>query len=482
MIALIGAQLIVSGSLSLLVRRFWQDELYTYTLVTDPDLGHSMRALAGGVETHPPTFYLVLRLFTSVFGDSEAAFRGFALLSIFAALVGIYVSLRQAFTPFASSVAMLLVWCHPLVLTHAFEARCYGPWLAGAVWFSYFLTRSRDGVGGRLNAFLLAASSVFVCSIHYFGIITVGLVTGFELCLHRGRGKRWAGLAAVAAGPVSLLACVPFLLAQRSAFTIPTWLTNHVVYVVLFVQSLLNPVFLVLLIVWFVHLLRASTTRKESQANGDPVTALAGLTGLCFLPIVLILFSYAVQPVLAERYGLPALAALAPAVAYLASRVSRRWVLVFLAACIALSTVKLRLDTLAYSERDRATDRLVDAIRDYGPENPIGFEYLNLLYMVCHYAPDLAERCYYLDFEVGQVGYTPVIRVFTRDLCRNYARYYERPALLPWEKAKRLPLRFLVHNTPLDGPGDISGWTDQYPGFVPRRIDEDLYELVPVEH
>jgi hypothetical protein len=472
--ALMAVQLLLSGGGYLFVRHFWLDEIYTHTLVTRP-LEQSLRALAGGVETHPPTFYLLLRLFTSVFGDSEAALRSFALLSILAALVGIYVSLRQAFSPSASLLATLLVWCHPLVLSHAFEARCYGPWLAGTVWFAYFLARARDGTGGPLNTYLVAASSVFVCTIHYFGIITVALVTGFELWLHRGRGTRWAGLAAVTAGPVSLLLCVPLVLAQRSAITVPTWHSNDLVLVLPFVMALLNPVFLVLLIPWFVHLLRA----RGDDVRTRTVTALAGLTGLALLPVILIAFSYAVQPAMLDRYGLPAVAAVAPAVAWVASRASRRLVLVFLAACIVFSTVKLRLDALAYQERDRATDRLIDALRKYCPEDPVSFEYPHDLYTICRYAPDIGEHCYYLDFEIGQVGDVPNIRLFTRDLCRNYARFYGRPALLRWEQAKELPRRFLVHNSSFGGPADISGPTDQYPGFVPRHLDEGLFELIP---
>src|SRR5262245_16592138 len=41
---MIAGQLWSSNSFSLFTRYFWLDEFYTHALVTDPDLGHSMRA------------------------------------------------------------------------------------------------------------------------------------------------------------------------------------------------------------------------------------------------------------------------------------------------------------------------------------------------------------------------------------------------------------------------------------------------------
>jgi hypothetical protein len=86
--ALAGAQLLIAGAGSLFARHFWLDEIFTHTLVADPSLAHSMRALADGVETHPPAFYLLLRAFAVVAGTGEAALRAFVFLSTLVALLG----------------------------------------------------------------------------------------------------------------------------------------------------------------------------------------------------------------------------------------------------------------------------------------------------------------------------------------------------------------------------------------------------------
>src|SRR5262249_2170405 len=140
----ISGQIILSNCTYLLQRHFWLDEIYTQTLVSDPDLGHAMAALAGGVETHPPTLYALLRLYTALLGGaSEVTLRTFALLSVIGALLGLYVGLRTVYGSLVALTPVLAIWGHGLVVHHAFEARFYGPLLAGAVWFAYFLNRAR---------------------------------------------------------------------------------------------------------------------------------------------------------------------------------------------------------------------------------------------------------------------------------------------------------------------------------------------------
>src|SRR5262249_50870016 len=113
--------------------------------------------------------------------------------------------------------------CHPLILSHAFEARFYGPWLAAVAWFAYALVLFRTSARRLLPGLLLAACAAVVCTTHYFGIITLALVTAFDLAFHRAAAPRWAALAIAAVGPLLLLACVPLYLRQRAALTASTW-------------------------------------------------------------------------------------------------------------------------------------------------------------------------------------------------------------------------------------------------------------------
>lgn len=223
-IIIVLIQMSVAGSFYLLRRHLWYDEILTHTLVTDPDFGHALRGLASGVETHPPTLYAMLRLFTwATGGATEVTLRLFPFLCIGIAFWGIYLVLRRSFSPLPAFGAVLALWCHPLVVVQAFEARSYAPWLAGISWFTYLLGRCRRPRIGLVSRILLASSAAFVCLIHYFGVISVGLVTAFEILARRRAGAPLsAGLASVAVGPVALLACFPLLLRQRAAMSVPT--------------------------------------------------------------------------------------------------------------------------------------------------------------------------------------------------------------------------------------------------------------------
>src|SRR5262245_58397496 len=64
-----GAQLVLTKSMYLFRRNFWIDELYTHAIVADPDLSHSLRVVASGLESNPPGYHLLLRAYTRLIGN-----------------------------------------------------------------------------------------------------------------------------------------------------------------------------------------------------------------------------------------------------------------------------------------------------------------------------------------------------------------------------------------------------------------------------
>lgn len=478
------AQMLAAGAFYLVRRDFWVDELFTYTLVADPDLGHAFRALAGGVETHPPAFYLMLRGFTALTGGAnEVTLRLFALLSILVGLGGIYALLRQSFSPLVCFAALLAVWSHPLIVFHAFEARFYGPWLAGVVWFAYFLVRCRETERSRLWDVLVGVTAIYVCTIHYFGIVTLGLVLGFELLARRaGRLSLWQGIPPAALGPLALAACLPLLLRQRAAMTVPTWVESAGLgWSFEFLGKLLFPGGLaaVVVVAWLARLMRGELwPARDMRVEGFNLKALAGLSGLLLLPLVLIAFSFTVQSVLIEKYALPALAGLAPAAAYAMARTTRTWQ-VLLCAILCLTGIR-ELHQYTQQRRDhdgRFTAGLIDNLRRNTGDADVIFETQHNLYVVCRYAPDLAGRCYFLDYEPGQIGNDSHFRVFSRDLARRYDAYYPVFGMKKWEELRERPSFYLVPT--FLGSGKKESQTAQpYPGFDARFLNSDLYEMV----
>jgi hypothetical protein len=473
---LIAVQLALAGAYSLFWRHFWLDEMYTQRLVADPELTHILAALRGGVETHPPTYYLLLRGFVAFMGNAgETTLRGFALLAALVGLVGAYLALRLTYAPLVALTAVLALWSHPLVQRYAFEARMYGAWLAAAAWFAYALAASRRAGPRPGGLALLAVTSVLLCTLHYFGIIALALMLGTHLWCTRS--VRWPALLAAAAGPAALLACTPFLIGQRGAITVATWVkTPDLADVGRFLLSVLLPLKFVVLGVfagaWWLF-----RGRRMPSAGRRDLTPVVSLASLALIPVVLILFSFTVQSALVDRYALPATAALAAATAVLVAPLSRP-VLLILCALLAAGTA-LNLHDLAeqYQARDQRTDALIAALRRETGDALVVFEEPHELHPVCRYEPDLAGRCFLLDFEPGQVGPAAPSRIFNRDLARRFAEFYGSPGLVSWERVRSLPRWYLVSEGARELPPD----RECYPGFLPRRVDAGLYEVVSAE-
>src|SRR5262245_29081289 len=139
----IATQLAISNSFTLFNRYLWLDEIVTHVLVRDRNLGRSMRALVSGLDTNPPGYHLLLRVFLKLTrAADETAMRSFALLATIAALIGLYAAVRLAAPPVVAIAVLLAIWQHPLVVRFAFEGRMYALWLASSVWFASALART----------------------------------------------------------------------------------------------------------------------------------------------------------------------------------------------------------------------------------------------------------------------------------------------------------------------------------------------------
>jgi hypothetical protein len=467
------------GAISLFSRGLWYDEGLTQTLVSDPSFLHSMQALAGGVETHPPTFYLALRAVAAVAGRSdEVVLRSFSWLCAAAALVGVYATLRFAFRPLPSLAAVLALGAHPLVLSNAVEARHYALLLAESAWLCYFLRRSREPAGRRWFVAAAALTAVLAATTHYFGIIGVGLVlAGDTVASYRSAPANRARAVVLAAAAVAVVASSPMLLSQRAAFSVPTWLTSpDRAAVARALTTLFQVEYLPLGLVGaaaLAALLRARS-RPASRAPGQcgDATYLAGAVALGLFPFVLLALSDLYHPVFGERYALPAVIALAPPLAWICARAPRWVVVVVCAGFLVLGGLKLRYMADDFRNRDADRQMFYALLREKCPgDAPIVFHMPERLGPLYRYAPDLAPRAYQLDYEAADLVGVKDPYLFNRDLAREEAKFYGRPPLFPIAGPKPPVIYFVMDEPPL------------LPGFRPfaaastRSLGYGTYEL-----
>jgi len=490
-LAVLG-QLWLADSFFLFQRHFWVDELHTFAIVSDPDLGHSMRALAHCVDGNPPVLHLSLRVFTRLTGGpSEITHRVYALLCVLAALLGLYLALRQAFTTLASLTAVLAAWCHPLVFQQAFEGRFYAPWLAAIAWFAYLLHRSLVSRPRWAVNVALACMAILVCTIHYFGIFAWGLIVASEGLFRwrSGTASRWAGAVSASFGPLALLASLPLYFSQSRDLTVSPWIDPpDWDQITKFLGDVLTPPYLVavLLAAWLAELVR-----RLIQRGPDPLptrldlTALAGLTSLLFFPVVIIAFSCTIQPTIQDRYAVPTVFALASAVGFVTSQLPRIWMVLLCSIFLVVGGAGLHSHNLKKLGEDQKTKDLIDAIREHTGKHPILFEDIEEAFVVCRYAPDLAPRCFLLDIEPDEIGDSSDRRIHDRDLGRRYSEYYGTLGLMRLAEAKRLPKRYLVPDFTTyekrfeDSKTQEDESKKSYPGYVPEPLEEGLlFELV----
>jgi hypothetical protein len=483
--SIIAVQLWVTGTWSLLSRPFWLDEIYTYTLVADPDPGHAMRALAGGVETHPPTFYLLLRGFSALTGGpTERTLRLFNLVAVLAAFICLHSWLRVRYSLEVTAATILLVWSHYSLINQVFNARCYAAWLAATACFAYLLWRAANGAG-VWNWLLLALAAALASTLHYFGIISLALITAAELWRRRRQHLPLAaGMTAVALGALATVACAPFLMSQRAAISVPTWLpmpswrTAYAFLKMVYHLHIVVPLALTALIASAVRATRLGWLAGRGLLTKGPVGQQA-LLGLLAMPLLLLAFSYASQNVLIDRYCFPAIVGLVPLAAFFFSRLSRFWLVA--AATVIIVITSFELENLAWywNKWANGLDGLRVAIVRTTDHEDVLFESPAYLYSLCHYADDLQSRCHLLDFEQGRIGRVTLDRLWTRDLARCYAEFYPIPSLMKWANVQERPHLFLVHQNffgkPLPNSSDIP-----YPGFMAEQIDGELFLLSAV--
>jgi hypothetical protein len=477
----ISLQLWLAQAGSLFRRHFWLDEFYTHTLVTDPSLGHAMKALAAGVETHPPALYLSLRVFTALIGrHDELAFRMFAFVAALVALLGIYRTLRLTFPIWASLAGIMGVWAHQVMQRQSFEARFYVPWLAAIAWYCYFLVRSRDA--GDLILWLgIAVTAAYACTVHYFGIVTLILVLGTEL-LWRVRCRRPLASALIPsmAGPLALACCLPMLLEQRHATTVGSWIKypDNKSVIALIGDIYAEPAIAMCAgVAWLGTVFYSGSIAVHRPLL--PMNRQVGISALLLLPIVLIIFSYAIQPALVPRYSLPAVAGLAPAVAWLFARVPWRWTLLAILVFLGQGGWQLNEQAMLMRARDRETQALLATLEAKTDSELILYESPGEQYLVCHYAPrfGLVRRSYLIDFEKGDIEYEPESRIFVRDLARQYSKFYGPPAIMKWSEFRSQYKHAYLVPAFLHIYADDAWIKSPYPGFGARKVTEQLYEL-----
>lgn len=429
-----------AGGRKLLTRQLWMDEIHSWLLITDPDQTRAMSALADGVDFNPPTWFLVTRWLS---GSPEVAtefqIRCLSLLWTVMSIAGLCMILARHFDRLVICASILLTMSQPLLIHHSTEIRFYGFWSTCCIWLCVALQwcpQTRVLRSGR--ALSLAILSFVICTTHYFGVLSLGLILLPILW------KRWSGwqteLGAIGLGSaVGLTCCLQYLPGQKAALTRPTWISPATwPDTIGFLQSLMPTWQLLACLVAFIVSIRVIVKREQSTESHVPdhrrkhsnkVAHLAPLLSLSLMPIVIVAISWCLQPSLVTRYAVVGLPSLAVVAAWILQRSGPRARLSVIGiACVGLWLgVSHRVDEWSAEENERR--QLVQQIRSLKQSPVVLFEDRIQWMPVLHHFPELQSRCVLADFEDVELVEDSSLRIVQRDVGRRIQKWYPMYAM-----------------------------------------------------
>ena len=114
----------------------WVDEAISYWIARKPLLELLTYSLSRAWE-HPPVYYVLLRLWMGLLGDSEFALRAFSWFGMVLAVTAIATLARRWFGDRIALAAALIAATNPMMVKHARDARMY-IWLMALVVLSVY--------------------------------------------------------------------------------------------------------------------------------------------------------------------------------------------------------------------------------------------------------------------------------------------------------------------------------------------------------
>ncbi len=164
-------------------RVFWFDELFTIHIARLPDIKSIWTALGHGADSLPPTYYMVVRLFGDLFGNSEVAARLPSALALVAGLLLIFDCARRLTNGLHGLIALAVATCSFLPY-YGYEARSYALYFmlsALALWV-WFCTRDDK----KSSAIFFGVVLFLGVTMHYYFVLCLVPYAIWEIL----RGKR----------------------------------------------------------------------------------------------------------------------------------------------------------------------------------------------------------------------------------------------------------------------------------------------------
>lgn len=226
-LGLVSAVYFAGAMLHARAKPFWNDEIYTVLISGLPDLHSIWRALAQGLDGHPPFGYLTVRAARMLPLDLHIAARIPAMIGFWVFCLCLFRFVRRRMGIYPAFAALLLPFATGSSV-YSVEARPYGQVLGFVGMALVFWQIAADGEHRRWTLPALAVALAGTVFSHYEAGLIFGPFCGAELFRDFRRRKiDWGIWIAFLAGLVPVLFYLPFLAGQRQFMGHP-WARPHV--------------------------------------------------------------------------------------------------------------------------------------------------------------------------------------------------------------------------------------------------------------
>jgi hypothetical protein len=208
-------------------KQAWMDEIFTWREVSDPSLWHLYYAIQHGADGGMPVFYTTVWLWAKAFGTGVLALRLYSCLTMCAALVVTWRTLRRFYGTRATAFGVLAFWgTSGLLLNQNVEARFYGLFILTVAFSVDVYTRLVLQTAPKLRLLILSfLSQAALVLTHVLGVIYGGLILlalmVTDAVSHRFRPRVYL---AHAAGWLALLVWIPAIRSSRAAGKPVVWI------------------------------------------------------------------------------------------------------------------------------------------------------------------------------------------------------------------------------------------------------------------
>lgn len=207
----------------------WYDESYSAGVIK-----HSIPQIWSIVsgDVHPPLYYIMLKIFTVIFGTSEGALRLLSVLGVLALAALGAGPVRRVFDKFTGMIYGFIVIIVPISLSMGQEARMY-------TWAAFFVTAAAlygylAADKGKLSDFIkLGVFSVAAAYTHYYALMAVTIANALLFIylivrfISKKEKKEFFTYLAVASGAVLVYTpWIAALLSQVSRTSKDFWITE----------------------------------------------------------------------------------------------------------------------------------------------------------------------------------------------------------------------------------------------------------------